>query len=136
LWIYYLKPGEKNARGKDISSYIRARNGCKTTSAEAMLTERLRQIIARHFDAVGSAGLTCLMKITPMSVGTEHDSSPPYVVEVMTSSPLPHHLAIHNTNAIDGSQTFAGINLGTINYAPSETTSSEQFGIQTVMITE
>jgi len=49
----------------------------------------------------------------------------------MTSSLLPHHLAIHNTSATDGSQSFAGINLGTITYAPNETTSSEYFAIKT-----
>jgi hypothetical protein len=49
----------------------------------------------------------------------------------MTSNPLPHHLAIHNTSATDGGQSFAGINLGTITYAPSETASGGYFGMKT-----
>ncbi|KAF1816850.1 hypothetical protein P152DRAFT_510201 [Eremomyces bilateralis CBS 781.70] len=43
----------------------------------------------------------------------------------MASGPLPHHLAINNTSATDGGQSFAGINLGgTLNFAPSESTSN------------
>jgi len=80
----------------------------------------LRQIIARHFDAAGQPDDDLVYKYNTDVNGRENNSSPPNIVDVMTSGPLPHHLAIHNTTATDGGQSFAGINLGTITYAPSE----------------
>lgn len=37
----------------------------------------------------------------------------------MATGSLPHSLFIHGTSATDGGQAFAGVNLGTINYARS-----------------
>ncbi|RYN76415.1 hypothetical protein AA0119_g13576, partial [Alternaria tenuissima] len=42
----------------------------------------------------------------------------------MASGALPHSLHVHGTSATNGGQTFAGINIGTINYANSNTPSS------------
>ncbi|KAF2686545.1 hypothetical protein K458DRAFT_415891 [Lentithecium fluviatile CBS 122367] len=38
----------------------------------------------------------------------------------MTSGSLPHSLHIHGTSATNGGQSFAGLNLGTINYARND----------------
>ncbi|KAF2016553.1 hypothetical protein BU24DRAFT_481180 [Aaosphaeria arxii CBS 175.79] len=38
----------------------------------------------------------------------------------MAGNALPHSLNIHGISATDGAQIFAGINLGTVNYAPSK----------------
>jgi len=38
----------------------------------------------------------------------------------MASGSLPHTLHIHGTSATNDGQSFAGLNLGTINYAKSD----------------
>jgi hypothetical protein len=38
----------------------------------------------------------------------------------MASGSLPHSLHVNGTSATNGGQTFAGLNLGTINYANSD----------------
>lgn len=38
----------------------------------------------------------------------------------MATGPLPHSIFIHGTYTTDGAQSFAGLNLGTINYARSD----------------
>lgn len=42
----------------------------------------------------------------------------------MASTTLPHSLHVHDTFATNGSQCFAGVNQGTINYAPSNNDNS------------
>ena len=53
----------------------------------------------------------------------------------MASGSWPHHLAIHNTSATEGGQNFAGVNLGTINYANGEDRSSKHLGFKVFMMT-
>jgi hypothetical protein len=43
----------------------------------------------------------------------------------MASGSLPHDLHIHGTTARDGGQAFAGTNLGIINYASNDNSSSK-----------
>jgi len=38
----------------------------------------------------------------------------------MASGSLPHTLHTHGTSATNGGQSFAGLNLGTVNYAKSD----------------
>lgn len=111
---------------------MQAFNAC--TSAVATLTKGSREVIAWHFDAASTASLATTLLDQHQCQQKRKYRFTAAIHEVMTSGPVPHHLAIHNTTATDGGQSFAGINLGTINYAPSEITSSEQFVIEAAVI--
>lgn len=48
---------------------------------------------------------------------------------------LPHSVSIHGTSATDGAQSFAVVNLGTINHARSDNISGELLSVISALLT-